>query len=321
MLKVLGDVHAGRRFVNDVPLHRRGEREVEVLEQLRKSLDVGPEVEAHVQTGDLFDSFKVDNETVLEVADIYMEAAARYPGCDFYVYPGNHDLAKDESKKSSFQVFDAIVAGTSNIHVTWVPTSFKVGATPYAIMPWHPFKSALELANEVHLLLQVPEDQKFEAVFTHCDTTDYGGPNVLPTQALATIAKSIINGHVHKPSTFTRDGIKVINQGSMQPYAHGEEETPTRYLTLTPEEFEAHKDLHDKYIRVKVPKGAIPPETPDCLGFKILFAEEGKEEAPDVQVEFEEFNTRSLFAQCLKECSVSQETTTKVLEKFDVPQT
>ena len=48
--KLLGDCHLGKVFINNVPLHRRGDHEKIVWEEFRKQLD--PQgAEVHIKHG------------------------------------------------------------------------------------------------------------------------------------------------------------------------------------------------------------------------------------------------------------------------------
>ena len=68
-IALIGDVHAGRKFKTNVPLHRIGEREESIYEDLFAALmPVDAKIEQHfVIMGDLFDKFQVDNNTLLKV--------------------------------------------------------------------------------------------------------------------------------------------------------------------------------------------------------------------------------------------------------------
>lgn len=349
--QTLGDVHAGRQFINDVPVHRRGEREREVLNQLKKELLVPVGTELHVQVGDLFDKFKIDNETMVEVADAYIAAAKVQPNTEFILYPGNHDLSRDADKISSFQVFARLVSGIPNIKVLFNPTVIQLSMGDegiykyFGFLPWHPFKSSDELAQELvdqyeklkalidtkgltradGLVVHYPMDG-MEAVFCHCDTEDFSGEgrNVVPTKVLEGFTKVLVTGHVHTKDMFMRDGMTVAVTGSMQPYSHGEDPMGERYLTMTLEQMNAVMNrnaefLRDKYVRLKLAPTEEVTDIPDCMGFKIVSidAPDGDEHDENIEVSFEEFNTRALFAQALTNAGVSEDITKEVLAHFD----
>lgn len=329
-LKITGDVHAGRKFINDVPLHRRGEREKEVLTQLKDELDVPESTEFHVQVGDLFDSFDTDRETIRDVAVIYLLAAQVHDKTIFVVYPGNHDKSKDTTKVSAFDLFAKIVEGQRNIWVIEEPTVFfssGLSGNFYGVIPYDPFKPAKQLAEEltkVHSndLYQSTRPGKLTAVFTHCDTKSFDDRqfNLLPIQELSKVTNQVYNGHVHTPSLMKVGDLIIENVGSMQPYGFGEDPEHKRYLTVTPDEL-ATRPLEfwkDKYIRIRLSPDAVPPEAPDCMGFKVVYEQEKMEvEENGMEVQFESFNTRTLFASCMDELKVSDGVKKEVLWRFD----
>ena len=320
MLKVLGDVHAGKRFINDVPLHRRGEREREVFSQLFDELNVDDEVTTHVQVGDLFDQFEVSNEDLMEVYNSYRMASKSRPRCDYYLIPGNHDLARDSNRVSTFQVLSEMLAPLKNVHVIFQPCALTTKDGVFGFMPWHPFKSARELAAELH-------EVTVDAVFCHCDIAGET-PNLLPTELLSHITSKVYTGHVHTPQTYVSHGVEVIVTGSMQPYSHAEDPKGERYITVDVAKFNDlimnfADTIKNKYVRLRLPAGVEPPNfVPNCLGFKII-REQAEEEEQEVRIEMkiEDFNTRNLFAQCMDEKGVSPEVKELMLEKFDVSQT
>src|ERR1700676_3269686 len=93
-IKILGDPHIAKVFTNNVPLHRRGEREKMVWLQFERGLH--PEgADCHVMTGDLFDRAIVQYEALMRAASLYRVAASSYPNTTFVVMRGNHDASRD----------------------------------------------------------------------------------------------------------------------------------------------------------------------------------------------------------------------------------
>lgn len=91
---LLGDVHAGRKFLNGTPLDKRGVREEWLMNQFRKHLleDVTAE-DTIFQLGDLLDAFSVPLEVLAELACIINESLAT-----LCFVAGNHDKSKDENR-------------------------------------------------------------------------------------------------------------------------------------------------------------------------------------------------------------------------------
>lgn len=316
-VEFLGDVHLGRRFIEGVPLDRRGDRELMVRDQFVKELRAH-NGDYHVQVGDLFDSFDVPNELVLHVADIYRKAAHDLQGCTFIILRGNHDASRNSLKASSFQVFKELVRGVPNIRVIDTPTVIdRIG-----FMPWDPFMSAEQQAQQLVKLAGGPtglgEHFKLDAVVCHCDVKHYGGDtfNVLPAETLRSLTGLVVTGHDHTKRTINKNYMVVRVTGSMQPYSHGEDPDHTMYLTLSTEELRDIKvDLTNKYVRVMLRPGEDAPAAPNCLGFKTQLLG-AKEEESDITVEFESFDTVNLFKGILEELKVSPDFSKLVMDKF-----
>ena len=102
--KILGDVHLGKVFVNNVPLNRRGDHEKIVWKEFERQLD--PEgAEVHVNLGDLFDRPYVPYSVLDRAAQLYLNAARSHPDTEFVVLRGNHDASRD---------MEAVSASTSS---------------------------------------------------------------------------------------------------------------------------------------------------------------------------------------------------------------
>lgn len=302
----LGDAHLGRNFVEGVPLDRRGEREELVWQQFEKELTGTTTL--HSQVGDLFDKFDVPNEVILRAANIYLAAARRFPSTQFTILKGNHELSRSNLKVSALAIFKAIVSTQENIHVFTEPTVFRnVG-----FLPCDSFKSAKEQAEAL-----ATSGSNLDFIVTHCDTEAWGSDthNVLPLDQLKHLTKIIVNGHEHVPRTFQSQGVTVHVTGSLQPYSHGEDPEHTMYLTLTPSEL-AVTDVSQKCVRVVLQPGEEGPPIPDCLAYKVMLSTQPLDEAPDITVEFEEFDTTKIFKDILAELKVSPKVQAMVLHKF-----
>jgi DNA repair exonuclease SbcCD nuclease subunit len=315
----LGDVHLGKRFIEGVPLERRGEREVMVWDQFHRDLRAH-NGDFHIQVGDLFDTFDVPNDVVLRAASMYISAAEHLAGCQFYVLRGNHDASRSDFKASSFEVFKRLVSHQINIMVVDEP--YVSLENEFGFLPWDPYQSAVEQVKALGAclpltcagLLMAP----LKFVVCHCDVESYGGDlfNVLPIRQLSNLTYTVVTGHDHTPRSFKSDGIQVHVTGSMQPYSHGEDPEHTLYKTVTPAELTALGDVSKFYIRVLLQPGETPPEVPDCLGYKTKLTTE-KDEAPDLEVaDIASFDTTDVFKSILNELKVVGEVQAKVLEKF-----
>lgn len=312
-IKVIGDVHLGKRFVTGVPLHRRGEREQMVMEQFKRELTTGLDgIDLVVQTGDIFDKFVVPNEVLDWTASTIIEAASANPSVTFVFYRGNHDAQRDLQKVSSFDLLADLCWATENIRfVIDRPFVFQGSV---AFLPWHPVTSAAEMAK------QLPTGLDLHCVFGHYDLKSYGDDshNVIPIEQLKPYTKLIITGHDHRPRAYEQDAVEVICVGSMQPYAFGEEdpsEPNPVYYDLTLVALETIKiDLHNKCVRVWLQDGETLPTEFDCLQ---LVAKRGvSNDEEEVDVTMGDFDMEALFRKAFTAAEVDEETTADLFQRF-----
>ena len=245
---LLGDVHLGKRFRVGVPLHRIGERETMVWTDFHRSLRTVT-TPFHVCLGDLFDRFIVPPEIVLEAALAYRSAPR---GTEYFVLRGNHDVSRDTTRASSFDLFKELVPHVQVIDEILLRDSL-------AFVPFCPFTSAEDQIR------QLPDG--LDCVFMHHDFTDFGGDHVIPTRLLAEKGiKRVINGHDHIARTEKRHGVEVIMTGSMQPYSHAEDPEERLYLTRTLDQL---GDAKNKNVRLVLAEGEVAPDDLDCLSLAI----------------------------------------------------
>ena len=308
-IKTLPDPHIGRVFRVGVPLHRLGERERSQLIDLKASLMEGPE-EYHVCTGDIMDKFAVPNSILLAVYHSYVKAARARPDRQFYILRGNHDASRDNGKVSSFELLQLMLSSFENITV--------ISEEPYAYgpmgwIPWHPFKTSEEMAGEFVAL-----GQKVEVIFTHNDIEAFGNKteNLIPTKTLSQVTDLIVNGHIHIPSEFDRDGVHVVVTGSMQPYSHAEDPEGVLYRTLTLAELEGI-DPTNLNIRLLLSPGQDLPTDVDCLSLtskRLVEDEEGEQVNTD---EFMNLDLGGLLAKRLANNPVAD----RIMEQFHADET
>ena len=296
VVSTLGDPHLGKRFIEGVPLHRRGERETHQWAEFERHLNDVECVDYHVCMGDLLDAFSVDEATVLRAARIYIMAAIKHRGVHYHILRGNHDAVRDVDKKSSFDVFHALMFGQENITV--VSEAAVVNHHGLAFFPWHPFKTAAQVVGEVN---------GAAVAFGHWYTKHFGAenPNLLPFDVLKKLGvKEIYTGHEHTPFDTMVDGVRLVCTGSMLPYAHGEGDL---YVTRWLEELGNPTQYHDKCLRVLLRPGEELPEI-DCLQLtaKRLQGEEIE------QVTFEEFDLHALFSGVMVEKGVEESISSEV---------
>lgn len=288
---VLGDPHLGRKFKTGVPLHRVGEREEMVWADFEQSL-MSVKTKLHVNMGDLFDKFIVAPEVILRAAAIYRAAAAKAPKTEFVVLRGNHDVSRDSTRSSSFEIFAQLVSGLGNVHV--VQETVAVFGN-YGFVAYSPFNPTADLVAEL------PNDLK--AVFGHWDLVDYGGDNVIPTKLMAEKGIPLaISGHDHLARTEKRHGVDIIVTGSMQPYTHAEDNTGEWYLTT---ELPITEDVTNKNVRVLLKEGETLPEDLDCLSLTAKRIESDEKIEVDTS-DFDTLDLRQLLARALDDNPVKE---------------
>jgi len=286
--RVLGDTHLGRQFVNNVPLHRRGDHEKIVWAKFREQLVIAEHVDVLVHMGDLFDKAVVPYSVVYRAADEYLTAARNYPETEFVILRGNHDTSRDLQAVSAFDLFTMIVRNVDNIVVVdedWQ----RIGDLVF--FSWHPVTSADAIVED--FINNYEADVQGMTAFGHWDVDPRSDPfNMIPTEQLAFhgITKAY-TGHDHLRREFDRDDVHVNVVGSMLPFAHGEDAYGTTYVTLTLDEARTATDLKDKCVRVKLEPGEVFDLELDCLQLQVQRADA---EAP-LEVELGEFDLGALF--------------------------
>jgi DNA repair exonuclease SbcCD nuclease subunit len=288
--RLLGDPHQGKTYKDGVPLHRRDEREQlsrDTFEASFKDLDG---INIHICVGDMFDSFVVDNATVLHVAHIYQRAAMVHPRVTFVILQGNHDASRDTAKASSFDLLKKILAPEENIHVV---SDYPSTVGNIAFVPWHPFRSAEE---QIKLL---PEGESYDAIVGHWDIQSYGGDdsNLIPIEEIAKRTKLAITGHIHLRQELEREGVRILVTGSMIPQAHGEDLTGDLFVTMSLEELDAADPASylNKCLRVTLRPGEDLPQNIDALQVKVKRLTEEEKEVTIEEVEIANFNLQELW--------------------------
>lgn len=292
-IKVLGDTHLGREFINNVPLHRRGERERMVFAEFVRQL--APEgASLHVHMGDLFDKFEVSLDVLMAAADAYRSAASLNPKTDFIILRGNHDANRNLEAVSSFDVFSELVDHLPNIQV--VSDHWWHGE--HLFLGFHPVRSAREVLADA---LAAASGKKLTTAWGHWDVDLRSSEfNLIPTQELAAagITKAL-TGHVHLPQQLERDGVDVLVVGSMVPFAHGEGDL---YVTVSKAEIEANPEaFKDKCVRVALKPGEVWDIDLDCLQLQLKRPDT---QANEIEVQFDTFNLDNIFSEAFTENDV-----------------
>jgi DNA repair exonuclease SbcCD nuclease subunit len=287
---ILGDQHLGRQFVNNVPLHRRGDRERMQWEAFISGLDPkGADV--HVNVGDVFDKPIVSYGTVWKAALHYMDVAIRHPKTMFVVIRGNHDAARDLEMVTAFDIFTKIVERCNNIEI--VDDVYIHDGMLFC--GWHPTNSAAEVAASA-----ARYGVKCHAAFGHYDVDPRSDPfNLAPIPELRALGvKELYVGHDHLKRELMIDGMPVHVVGSMIPFSHSEDANGDTYVTLSLDEARERDDLYDKCVRIDLQPGEVFSEDIDCLQLQVRRVEEERE---SIEVELGEFNLNTIFDDCMAE--------------------
>ncbi len=302
-VKIIGDVHLGKRFLNGVPLARQGEREEMVFIQFEEELNDVEGCVACIQTADLFNTFNVPNHVLLRTAQAIISAAQEHPTVCYIFNRGNHDASRDTALISSYHILRRLIEAVklNNVHVFELPSIIGFGGLSFGVAPWHPFKT-LEEQLETFQSSQ-PGWFPLSLITTHVDMD-----GSFPHKKLAELTDLVVNGHEHKPATHHFPNLTVIGSGSMQPYAFGEsleegEERQPQYITMVVEQATGiSAELRDAVVRLRLRPGEEVPTELEPLQLVLQrIKEDGSEEDG---VEFEAFDMNGLFEDAMQEAGV-----------------
>jgi hypothetical protein len=310
-LHLIGDPHMGRDF-KGVPLHRKGERELSQLVQLREHLLTPCAI--NVNMGDVFDKPLVDLKVVHAVVDLYYEASEALPDTLFVVQAGNHDLFRQlvdkegRPLKGSFHALARMIDHLPNVRVLFEPCIIG----DIGFFPWQWDCSAKDQVNVL--------GGSYSVGIGHWDLSDFGGSNehLCPAALLeAHGATDIFSGHYHVAGEYVVDGRRVQCTGSMQPYTHGEDPTGKFYRTLTLAELESMDDdeVRSMNLRVVLEPGETLPDI-DCLSIISMRQDAPEALAFEDSVGLEDFELSLVLAQRFEELGVPESVQTFIREKI-----
>jgi hypothetical protein len=100
-----------------------------------------------------------------------------------------------------------------------------------------------------------------------------------------------------------RDGIEIINVGSLQPFGHGEGEE--LYVTIDLDQLKSDPDQYrDKCVRIRLKEGEVIDLEVDCLQLQV----EAPPQNVDLSVDYDEaFDMKALAERARAEAGVPQE--------------
>jgi len=287
--KLIGDPHIGRKFKTGVPVHRLGERETSVKNQLYAEVASTDNTPVIVM-GDLFDTYSIPDELTLWVSETLNEATQWK---EVYVLRGNHCVSRDAEKRGSFDVLERLCPKVVFVKGVW---EIQLENGYLALFGYDAFKSATELANSLQ------QGANYLTAFGHWDLTSHGSDfNLVPTEVFAELKIPVAyTGHIHKAQTIERHGVTVHAVGSMQPYAHGEQaEGDPLYQTLTLDEFNARnpEDFLDVNLRILLKGDEVFDTQLDCLS--LVFKHIADDETEPLDVAYDSFDSDNILTECL----------------------
>jgi DNA repair exonuclease SbcCD nuclease subunit len=288
MIKYLGDVHLGKKFLSGTPLHRRGDREKLQWAEFERHLNDVDKLDIHIQVGDLFDAAVVPYSVVYRAAMAYREAVARNPFVTYALIQGNHDDSRDVEKVTAFDLFCAIVEQIEGVVIAREHTQV---IDNIALIPWHPVLTAKEVLVRDEDLIH-----NADIAVGHWDVV-MGDSNQLPAHELRALGVAqAITGHDHHRRDIEIDDLPVHVTGSMQPYSHAEDPDEQFYVTRSLAAVLADPEgFKDKHLRVVLEPGEVLDVPVDCLSLSFTReAVEGEDQAT-IDVEFEVFDIEALF--------------------------
>lgn len=289
----IGDPHLGRRFTTGVPSHRTGEREEFVFSQFKRLLQLNdPLITKIVIVGDLFDKFIVTPTVVYEAFKVLSQVK---PEVDVYIIPGNHDLSKDTSKISSFQLLTALLDSVKNTYVIQKSESYPMyynNAQDVLYLYfdcYDPFTSCtvaedLDSLSKKGLVISVG----------HWDSLSILDSGYTPHQDILTHSSLVVSGHEHSYKEyiypFDTSKSKVLFTGSMQPYSHAEDPDSDIYVTIKEKDlnkYDLAKSFQYKCLRIECCPLFVLTENIDCFSLVYKIIEEEKKET---EIETESVN-------------------------------
>lgn len=279
-IKIISDLHFGRKFRTGVPLDRRGEIEKMIEDSFVSELETIGDYQTMVIAGDLFDSPFADTDTIFKVYEHLKDLL-----CTVYIIAGNHDLSRDPTKKTAWDILKEMLSGNPYIKMI-KDEPFYAQLTNILVVPWG--------CEE-----KVTEEQMNKAKFVvgHFELDSLSKMPKAPNTSL------ILSGHYHLPQK--NSGIQYV--GSILPLTFGEYDSyrDFEYMrTMTLSEYEEQKEsLRNVRVRIRLKKGEELP-----VGDNITLQLVGINDIEDNDLtlkldnENEDLDLKSLYKKCLAEC-------------------
>lgn len=286
----IGDPHLGRRFITGVPSHRLYEREETQYAELDRLLNPSdPLIDNIVIMGDLFDRFVVSPTTVLRAVELLKKASDTNPHIEYFVIPGNHDMTKDTTKKSSYQLFYEVFSLDWSIPEINRNVSFH-SSMSHIIYPdfngnpdiwvglYFEAYNAFRVSDYNMEISERYSKSSKKISFGHWDSVDIISSGYLPSAELLADSDLVVSGHEHTyKQTFypSHPNTPVLFTGSLQPYSHAEDPDKKIYITIKAEDldnYDLSKDFKYKCLRIECTPSFALTEAVECysLAYKVI---------------------------------------------------
>lgn len=208
-LTIINDTHLGvKRNAGATPESNKALRDYQ-FNHLSKLLDTAKE-SCLIVNGDLFDTFLVDNETLLLTYTQFVSFLSNTEN-QLILVAGNHDLSRDSSKLSSFHLLCSLLEGQGNFSSVFQPTRFSdcVYIVPH-LVDQEAFNAALKDIPKCEstkgiVLLHANFDNGFADGLDH-------SLNMSREQAQDLISKNwtLVFGHEHQSRTVLKDRVVCV---------------------------------------------------------------------------------------------------------------
>lgn len=284
-VKVISDLHFGRKFRTGVSLDRRGEIEKMIEDSFVQELKTVGEYQTLIIAGDLFDSPFVDTDTIFKVYEHLKDLIGAV-----YLIAGNHDLSRDPTKKTAWDILKEMLSGNPYIKMI-KDEPFYDKIRDILLVPWDCEEKVTE-----------EQVKKANFIIGHFELNSLSKMPEIPHTTL------VISGHYHLPQKSY--GIQYV--GSILPLTFGEYDiyNDFEYMrTLTLSEYEEQKEsLKNVRVRIRLKQGEeLPIE--DNIALQLVGVNDIEESELSLKVEDTDGNLdlKSIFDKCLIDCKRKNE--------------
>lgn len=285
--KIISDLHFGRKFRTGVPLNRRGEIEDIIYNETCNEINKD-DYEDLIIAGDLFDSPFADSETIFKVYELLINAPK-----NIYIIAGNHDLSRDPSKKTAWDILDRIFEGISK-NVCMFKSEVSLQDNGILLVPWGQEEQA-----------DVMFEENFNVVIGHFEQDSLSKmPNLVKKGC------KFLSGHYHLPQLL--NGIEYV--GSILPLTFGEYDRVKDFdymRTMSLDEYERDKDsLTNVRVRIRLKDGEELPVDEENGPLQLIGVKDLSDQTDELSLKVEtssDLDLKNLFYKNLDSCKRKDE--------------